>query len=203
VRSVQGRGRGPRHADKDKDARWIELRDTVGSLMNAREADRVHAEEKTDEVRQRKSCSLEVVYLHANLMRRARVRRRGPAAPERGDARGAHDHVRECVSPRGYTGLSLTCASGWRAESMQRHEDTLNAVRATAQEQAHSNVQGVSLRSFILVRTGRLMSRSTWTSSARRSRPKCACCSARSASSRKRSARCSSTSLASPPTLPC
>jgi hypothetical protein len=33
---------------------------------------------------------------------------------------------------------------------MQRHEDTLNAVRATAQEQVHFNVQGVSLRSFIL-----------------------------------------------------
>jgi hypothetical protein len=36
-------------------------------------------------------------------------------------------------------------STGVRAEQMQRHEDTLNAVRATAQEQVRFNVQGVSL----------------------------------------------------------
>lgn len=38
----------------------------------------------------------------------------------------------------------FTSVIGWRAESMQRHEDTLKAVRATAEEQVHFNVQGVS-----------------------------------------------------------
>lgn len=39
---------------------------------------------------------------------------------------------------------SITYLSpGWRADSARQHEETLNAVRATAQEQVPFNVQGV------------------------------------------------------------
>ena len=37
---------------------------------------------------------------------------------------------------------------GWRADSNRQHEETISAVRATANEQVPYNVQGVSIDTF-------------------------------------------------------
>jgi hypothetical protein len=48
----------------------------------------------------------------------------------------------ECIPASEANDISSCLITGLRAEGMQRHEDTLNAVRAAAQEQVHFNVQG-------------------------------------------------------------
>lgn len=44
---------------------------------------------------------------------------------------------------------------GWRADNTRQHEETINAVRATAHEQVPYNVQGVRITHFApLLRCG-------------------------------------------------
>lgn len=44
----------------------------------------------------------------------------------------------------------LIVSIGWRADCARQHEDTINSVRQTAQEQVPFNVQGVSTFSSLL-----------------------------------------------------
>lgn len=41
-----------------------------------------------------------------------------------------------------------SCSADWRADSTRQHEETIEAVRSTAQEQVPFNVQGVSVGCF-------------------------------------------------------
>jgi hypothetical protein len=62
------------------------------------------------------------------------------------EQRGMLNAMAESMCHRCLLILVLTCPLlGWRVESARQHEETIEAVRATAQEQVPFNVQGVSL----------------------------------------------------------